>query len=91
VKFIFVHTVCTVCATNIFKKSQSVLRLATGRTVRGSNLGGGEIFRTCQDRLWEQPSLLYNGYRVFIGGKAAGAWRYPLTPSTLPLDLRGLV
>jgi len=21
------------------------------------------------------PSLLYNGYRVFSGGKAAGAWR----------------
>ena len=21
------------------------------------------------------PSLLYNGYRVFPGGKAAGAWR----------------
>jgi len=23
------------------------------------------------------PSLLYNGYRVFPGGKAAGAWRWP--------------
>jgi hypothetical protein len=25
-------------------------------------------------------SLLYNGYRVFPGGKAAGAWCWPLTP-----------
>ena len=31
--------------------------------------GGGEIFRTCPDRSWGQPSLLYNGYRVFPGGK----------------------
>ena len=26
---------------------------------------GGEIFRTCPDRVWGPPSLLYNGYRVF--------------------------
>ena len=37
--------------------------------VRGSNPGGGEIFRTCPDRPWGPPSLLYNGYRVFPGGK----------------------
>jgi len=36
--------------------------------------GGGEIFRTRPDRPWGPPSLLYNGYRVFSGGKAAGAW-----------------
>ena len=35
----------------------------------GSNPGGGEIFRTCPDRPWGPPSLLYNGYRVFPGGK----------------------
>jgi len=38
-------------------------------TVRGSNPGGGEIFRTCPYRPWGPPSLLYNGYRVFPGGK----------------------
>ena len=43
--------------------------LATGWTVRGSNPSGGEIFRTCPDRPWGPPSLLYNGYRVFPGGK----------------------
>jgi hypothetical protein len=47
----------------------SVWRLATGWTVRGSNPGGGEIFRTCPDRPWGPPILLYNGYRVFPGGK----------------------
>jgi hypothetical protein len=40
----------------------------------GSNPGGGAIFRTRPDRPWGPPSLLYNGYRVFPGGKAAGAW-----------------
>jgi hypothetical protein len=38
-------------------------------TVRGSNPGGGETFRTCPDRPCGPPSLLYNGYRVFTGGK----------------------
>jgi len=37
--------------------------------VRGSNPGGDEIFHTCPDRPWGPPSLLYNGYRVFRGGK----------------------
>ena len=30
---------------------------------------GGEIFRTCPHRPWGPPSLLYNRYRVFPGGK----------------------
>ena len=29
----------------------------------------GEIFRTCPDRPWGPPSLLYKGYRVLPGGK----------------------
>jgi hypothetical protein len=40
-----------------------------GWTVRGSNPGGGENFRTCPDRPWGPPSLLYNGYRVFPWSK----------------------
>jgi hypothetical protein len=55
--------------------AQSVQRLATGWTVRGSNAGGGEIFRTRPDRPWGLPNLLDNGYRVFPEGKAAGPWR----------------
>ena len=30
---------------------------------------GGAIFRTCSDRPWGPPSLLYNGYRIFPRGK----------------------
>ena len=61
--------------------TQSVQRLATGWTVRGSNPGGSEIFRTRPHRPWGPPSLLYNGCRVFLGCKGAGAWRWPPTPS----------
>ena len=51
-----------------------IFTLVTGWTVRGSNPGGGEIFRIRPDRPWGLPSLLYNGYRVFPWGKAAGVW-----------------
>ena len=43
--------------------AQSVSRLATGWTVRGSNPDGGEIFGTRPDRPSDPNSLLYNGYR----------------------------
>jgi hypothetical protein len=49
--------------------AQSVLLLATGWAVQGSNPGGGEIFRTCPDRPWDPPNHLYNGYLVFPGGR----------------------
>jgi hypothetical protein len=35
------------------------------------NPGGGEIFPTRPGLPWGLPSLLYNGYWVFRGGKAA--------------------
>jgi hypothetical protein len=37
--------------------------------VKESNPGGGEIFRTRPDWPEGPPSLVYNGYRVFPGGK----------------------
>ena len=42
-----------------------------GWTVRESNPGGGEIFRTCPDRPCGPPCLLYNEYRVFPGVTSA--------------------
>ena len=63
--------------------AQSVWRLATCWTVRGSNIGGDEMFRTCPDRPWGPPSLLYNGYRVFPGGKKrSGRDADPSPPSS---------
>ena len=56
-------------SNGVGRVAQSVYRLATGWTVRGSNPGGEEIFRSCPDQPWGPPSLLYNGYRVFPEGK----------------------
>ena len=52
-----------------FSGPGSSVGIATGYgwTVRGSNPGGGEIFRTSSDRPCDPPSLLCNGYRVFPG------------------------
>jgi hypothetical protein len=58
-------------------------RLSTGWTVRGSNPAGGEVFRTCPDRPWGLPSLLYNEYRVFLrGNKRPGRDADSLPPSS---------
>jgi hypothetical protein len=50
--------------------------IATRYGLDGSGIkpGGGRDFRTRPEGPWGLPSLLYNGYRVFPGGKAAGAW-----------------
>jgi hypothetical protein len=45
-------------------------------------VGGGEIFRACPDRPWDSPSLLYNGYRVFPGGKVQPGSAADHSPST---------
>jgi hypothetical protein len=42
-----------------------------GLEVRGSNPGGGEIFRTRPDLPWGPPRLLYNG-GLFRGVKRPG-------------------
>jgi hypothetical protein len=88
---------------SVYPVAQSVQRLTTAWTVRGSNPDGGEIFRTHPHRPWGPPSLLYNGHRVFPKGKTAGAWCWPSIPpstevenegsytSIPPLGLRGLL
>ena len=49
----------------------SSVGIATGYGLDGPGIESrrGEIFRTCPDRPLGPPSLVYNGYRVFPGGK----------------------
>ena len=54
--------------------------------VRGSNPGGGEIFRICPDRHWGPPSLLYIGYRVFPGGQERPGPDAGPSPLLVPLS-----
>ena len=55
----------------IFCGPGSVADIEAGYGLDGSesNPDGGEVFRTSPDWPWGPPSLLYNGYRVFPGGK----------------------
>jgi hypothetical protein len=57
---------------NIFKgRPGSVGGIATAYGLDGPGIESrwDEIFRTCPDRPWGPPIFLYNGYRVFPGGK----------------------
>ena len=49
----------------------SSVGIATGYGLDSTGIESrwGEIFRTCPERLWGPPSLLYNGYCLFPGGK----------------------
>jgi hypothetical protein len=49
----------------------SSVGIATGYGEGGPGIKSrwGEIFRTCPDRPWGPPNLLYNGYRIFLGGR----------------------
>jgi hypothetical protein len=65
-------------ALSLIEGRYSAVGIATGYGLDGPGIESqwaGEIFRTRSDRPWGPPSLLYNGYRVFPGGKAARAWR----------------
>jgi hypothetical protein len=58
------------------RKSSVGITTRYGLDVRGiETQWGGEIFHIRPDRPWAPPRLLYNGYRVFPGSKAAETWR----------------
>ena len=58
--------------STVYLRLLSDIRLATRWTVRRSNPSGGKILRSRPDRPCGPPSLLYNGHRVFPGGKRPG-------------------
>jgi hypothetical protein len=61
----------------------SIVSIVTRYGLEGPGIESrwGEIFHTYPDWLWGSPSLLYNGYRVFPGGKGGRG----LMPTTHPL------
>ena len=68
----------------LLKLLGSIVGIATGYGLGGPGIEsqwGGEIFRTCPDQPWGPPSLLYNGYRVFLELKSG--WGATLTPHPL--------
>ena len=51
-------------------------------------LVGGEIFPTSPDRHWGPPSILYKGYRVFLGGKERPGRDADPSPLLVPLVMK---
>ena len=69
----------------------SVVGIATAYGLDGPGIESrwGEIFRTCPDRPWGPPSLLYNGYPVFPWGKVRpGRDADPSSPSNAEVKNR---
>jgi len=64
--------ILTSCTYEFLVQGDSSVGIPTGYGLDGPGIEsrwGGEIFPTYPDRPWGPPSLLYNGYRVFPGGK----------------------
>jgi hypothetical protein len=67
-----------ICSDTVHNMGQdSSVGIATRYGLEGPVIESrwGDILRARPDRPWGTPSLPYNGYPVFPGGKAAGAWR----------------
>ena len=84
----------------------SVFGIATRHGMDGpviESRWGARFFAPVQSCLDTHPNFLYNGYRLILGGKTVGTWRWPPAPSIAeviervelylyspPLGLRGL-
>jgi len=68
----------------------SSVGIVTGYGLDGQEIESrwGEILRTCPDRLWAPPSLLYNGYRNFPGVKSSRGVRLIPHPLLVPLVMK---
>ena len=69
----------------------SSVGIATGYGLDGPGIESrwGEIFRTCPNRPWGPTSLLYNGYRVFPGGKKRPGRDAEPSPFLVPWSWKG--
>ena len=69
----------------------SSVDISTGYGLDGPGIESrwGEVFRTCPDRPWGPPSLLYNGYRVFPGGKERPGRDADPSPLLVPWSRKG--
>jgi len=76
------------CRRKVGRDSSARIAARYDWMVRGSKPGWCEIFRTRQDWPCGPPNLIYKGYRVFPRDKAAGAWRWPYTPSNADVKQR---
>jgi hypothetical protein len=70
---------CSVCLFITCYLYHSIFSLSTPSSDLSFFVGFEVLTPRRPGRLWGPPSLLFNGYRGFLpGGKAAGAWSWPL-------------
>jgi hypothetical protein len=70
------HTCFNLFIYLLVREPGSSVGIATGYGLDGPGIesqGGRDISHMSRPP-WGLPSLLYNGYRVFPGGKTAGTW-----------------
>jgi hypothetical protein len=79
------------CAINSFTHPRWGRVGLVDRATRYRLDGPGRDYPHRPDRLWGPPRLLHNGYPIFPGGKAAGAWCWPPTPSIAEVEGRVLL
>ena len=84
-------TIALQTATSTHCGPGSVVGIATGYGLDSPGIESrwGEIFRTCPDRPWGPPSLLYNGYLVFPGGKERKGRDADPSPLLVPWSWKG--
>jgi hypothetical protein len=64
----------------------SSVSIVTGYRLDGPGIESSEILRTRPDRPWGPPSLLYIGYRVFLGIKRPGRGADHPPPSSTEVE-----
>jgi len=76
---LYLHS--TVCLSEVLTASfvAIVTRFGLGYPEIESRWGSQDFSALLQTGVGELPSLLYIGYRVILGGKAAGAWCQPFS------------
>jgi hypothetical protein len=84
----YIHYICLFQHPSAARTVASIDSLRAGRSGDripwGGRGGGRDIFRARPYRPWGPPSLVHIGYRIFQGGKAAEAWRWPPNPHLAP-------
>jgi hypothetical protein len=85
--YVLTQYFCKLTSLHVSTRSRdSVVGIATRYELEGPGIESrwGEIFRTYPDRLRGPPSLLYNGYRVFSGGKGGRGVMLTTHPLIVP-------